>query len=267
MSFIDIGIISVVGLCALVGLWRGTGKTLIKLLCFVLALLTCFFLSDYFLRFLLGVDAIKNLALGDTFSIYKLIKDRFGDVESATGVAKTLYDSLLVRYDALGGEAAWGASKQEFLAVAMSLHMFTIFTTAVLYAAARILATILGYVLKIIFVHGEPNLVSRIFGLVIGAAKGVLTVMILLFALSVVFPFSAGMNDQLTKSKTSQMLCNAEYGFFSERLYRNSTLEFMLENKFGTKSEPEVPGGETDQSEVKTAYIVRVTPPQADANV
>ena len=92
MSYIDIGIIAFVVLGALIGLWRGTGKTLIKLVCFLLAVLTCFFLSDYCLRFLLGVEAIKNLALGDTFSIYSLIKGAFEGSGEATGVVRMLYE-------------------------------------------------------------------------------------------------------------------------------------------------------------------------------
>ena len=239
MSYIDIGIIAFVVLGALIGLWRGTGKALIKLVCFLLAVLTCFFLSDYCLRFLLGVEAIKNLALGDTFSIYSLIKGAFNGSGEATGVVKMLYEPLLARYQAIGGAAAWGATEEQFLAVAMSLHLFTVLMTVILYAAARIIASILGYVLKIIFVHGEPNIVSRIGGLAIGAVKGAVTVMLALFIVSAIFPFSfsAPVNEQLTKSKTASAICNVEYKFITERLYGNQTLELMMENKF-PKNEP-----------------------------
>ena len=249
MSYIDIGIIAFVVLGALIGLWRGTGKTLIKLVCFLLAVLTCFFLSDYCLRFLLGVEAIKNLALGDTFSIYSLIKGAFEGSGEATGVVRMLYELLLARYQAIGGAAAWGATEEQFLAVAMSLHLFTVLMTVVLYAAARIIASILGYVLKIIFVHGEPNIASRIGGLVIGAAKGAVTVMLALFIVSAIFPFSfsAPVNEQLAKSKTASAICNVEYKFITERLYGNQTLELMMENKF-TKSEPD-PGTVPDAPE------------------
>lgn len=240
MSYIDIGIIAFIVLGALIGLWRGTGKSLIKLVCFLLAVLTCFFLSDYCLRFLLGVEAIKNLALGDTFSIYSLIKGAFADSGEATGVIKMLYEPLLTRYQAIGGAATWGATEEQFLAVAMSLHLFTVFMTVILYAAARIIASILGYVLKIIFVHGEPNIASRIGGLAIGAVKGAVTVMLALFIVSAIFPFSfsAPVNEQLTKSKTASAICNVEYKFITERLYGNQTLELMMENKF-PKSTPE----------------------------
>ena len=150
---------------------------------------------------------------------------------------------------AIGGAAAWGATEEQFLAVAMSLHLFTVLMTVVLYAAARIIASILGYVLKIIFVHGEPNIASRIGGLVIGAAKGAVTVMLALFIVSAIFPFSfsAPVNEQLAKSKTASAICNVEYRFITERLYGNQTLELMMENKF-TKSEPD-PGTVPDAPE------------------
>ena len=243
MSVIDIGIIALVVLFALIGLWKGTGKALIKLVCFLLAVLACFLLSDTFLKFLLGVDAIRNLALGDTISLYRLISNSVGSASEATGVIKMLYDPLIARFEAIGGAAAWGATEDQFLAVAMSLHLFTVLMVLVLYAAARILASILGYVLKIIFVHDSPNLLSRLIGLVIGAAHGAVVVALALFLTSAVFPFSfaAPLNEQMSKSKVTASICGVEYSFLTEKLYSNQTLELMMSAKFEKITPPEAP--------------------------
>ena len=243
MSVIDIGIIALVVLFALIGLWKGTGKALIKLVCFLLAVLACFLLSDTFLKFLLGVDAIRNLALGDTISLYQLISNSIGSASEATGVIKMLYDPLIARFEAIGGAAAWGATEDQFLAVAMSLHLFTVLMVLVLYAAARILASILGYVLKIIFVHDSPNLLSRLIGLVIGAAHGAVVVALALFLTSAVFPFSfaAPLNEQMSKSKVTASICGVEYSFLTEKLYSNQTLELMMSAKFEKATPPESP--------------------------
>ena len=244
MSAIDIGIIALVVLFALIGLWKGTGKALIKLICFLLAVLACFLLSDSFLKFLMGVDAIRNLALGDTISVYRLISSSIGNASEATGVIKMLYDPLIARFEAIGGAAAWGATEDQFLAVAMSLHLFTVLMVLVLYAAARILASILGYVLKIIFIHdGAPNLLSRLIGLAIGAAHGAVVVVLVLFLTSAIFPFSfaATINDQMTKSKVTSSICSVEYPFLTEKLYSNQTLELMMSAKFEKITPPEAP--------------------------
>ena len=108
MSYIDIIIIAIIALGALVGLWKGTVKTLISLVCFAVAVLVCFFISDYCLKFLLGVDVIKQFALGEGMSLRSLIGSAI-DLD-ATGVVKALYEPLIARYADIGGAAAWGAT-------------------------------------------------------------------------------------------------------------------------------------------------------------
>ncbi len=227
-SYIDLIIIALVVLGALVGLWKGVGKSLIGLVCFAVAVLVCFFVSDYCLKFLLGVEPIKQLALGEQTSLRSLIGSMID--ADATGVVKALYSPLIERYADIGGAAAWGVSTEEFLSVAMSLHMFTVLITVILYFAARIVASIIGFALKIIFVHGVPKLGSRLGGMAIGAVKGALVSALLLFVVSFIFPFgfSQSVTDAMDKSKIVPAVCSVEYKFLSERLYSNATLEMMM---------------------------------------
>lgn len=228
MSYVDIIIIALVILSALIGLWRGVGKALIKLVCFAAAVLVCFFVSDYCLKFLLGVDVIKQIALGESMSIRSLIGSAI-EVDS-TGIITKLYTPLLARYAEMGGAAQWGATNEQFLSVAMSLHMFTVLMTVILYFAAKIVMSIIGYALKIIFVHGAPGLGSRLGGMCIGAVKGVATVMLLLFVISVIFPFSFAqpVNAELEKSKIAPVICETEYRVLSQRLYSDETIAMMM---------------------------------------
>lgn len=228
MSYVDIFFIAIIILGALVGLWKGVGKSLIKLVCFAVAVLTCFLISDYCLKFLLGVDAIKKLALGDTMSIRALIGSALE--ADATGIIKMLYSPLIARYADIGGITQWGATNEQFLSVAMSLHAFTVLMTVILYFAAKIVASIIGYALKIIFVHGTPNIISRILGAVVGAVKSVASLMLILFVVSIIFPFSFAkpVVAELDKSKVASAVCNVEYSFLSKHLYSDETISMMM---------------------------------------
>ena len=228
MSYVDMAVLAVLILAALVGLWRGVGKELIAFTCFVLALVACFLIADYCLRFVMEIEVIRNLALGDTFSIRKLIGQVI-NIETE-GVLSHLYQPMLDRYDQLGGMAVWGATEAEYLSIAISLHIFTIVLTLVLFIAARILASIVGYILKIIFIQGEPNPVSRVLGLLVGAVKGVLVVGFGLFLISSVAPFgfASPLTEQINQSTYSCKACEIVYEATGERLYSDETLELML---------------------------------------
>ena len=64
MNYVDIAIIAVIALFALIGLWKGFGKTFIKLFCFALAIAATWFIASYALNRLLGVGFVRNHATG-----------------------------------------------------------------------------------------------------------------------------------------------------------------------------------------------------------
>ena len=143
---------------------------------------------------------------------------------------KMLYSPLIARYADIGGITQWGATNEQFLSVAMSLHAFTVLMTVILYFAAKIVASIIGYALKIIFVHGTPNIISRILGAVVGAVKSVASLMLILFVVSIIFPFSFAkpVVAELDKSKVASAVCNVEYSFLSKHLYSDETISMMM---------------------------------------
>ncbi len=237
MSYVDIGIIVIFVLSALVGLWNGMGKALIKLICFVSALVVCFLVSDYCLKFLLGVEVIRNLALGESWSLRSLIGTAIN--ADATGVVEMLYKPLIERYAQIGGVAAWNVGVEEYLSVAVSLHLFTVVLSVILYIAARIVASILGYILKLIFIHDFPKTLSRLAGMVIGAAKGALICAVLLLVCSVVLPFGIGgvVAEQIESSDIAVVICQTEYKIAAEQLYSDETLCLMMEGAGYTRTE------------------------------
>lgn len=228
MSYIDIAIIVIVALSLLIGAWRGTGKSLINLACFLITLIVCYLISGYCLRFLMNISAVRQLAFGESFSLRSIIGSVL-EVDNA-GVVAFLCDPLLEIYMEMGGAQVWGATTGEFLSVAISLHIFTVIMVVLLYSAIRILVSIVGFVLKIIFIHAAPTLFGRLAGAVFGAAKGVAVACVLLYIVSVCFPFgfAAPVAEALDKSTIAPKICEYEYDLAAKRLYTTDTLELVL---------------------------------------
>jgi len=241
MSYVDIAIIALVILMALIGLWKGAGKELIALVCFVLSLGACYLVADYCLKFILEVEVIRNLALGETFSLRALIGNEIASAPDSS-VVQALYAPLIARYASFS--EVWAVSEAEFLSVVVSLHLFTIVLSVLLYIAARIIASIVGYILKIIFIHGEVTLVGRIFGLVVGAIKGAAVVCALMFIVSAVFPFgfSKIVTDEMDKSAIAPPVCKAVYEITGSHLYSDDTIELMLKGAGFSKLPDADPG-------------------------
>ena len=152
---------------------------------------------------------------------------------------KTYLTYIGIGFDDDAGATSLGTmigSLQEYVSAPGKEHLFWIpvivasVITVILYFAARIVASIIGFALKIIFVHGVPKLGSRLGGMAIGAVKGALVSALLLFVVSFVFPFgfSQSVTDAMDKSKIVPAVCSVEYKFLSERLYSNATLEMMM---------------------------------------
>ena len=68
MNYVDIAIIAIIAFFALIGLWKGFGKTFIKLFCFALALLATWLVVDSVINWVLNVELIRNFIVGDGWS-------------------------------------------------------------------------------------------------------------------------------------------------------------------------------------------------------
>lgn len=223
MNYVDIVIIAVIALYALLGLWRGFGKTTIKFLCFGLAVLATWLIVGSVTNWLLSVGFINNFITGENISLSRLYYSSFGEeilyatAETKLGGAMGLYiNPMIVRYTAIGGPAAYGLTYAEFISVNLAVNTLSIILCVLLYIVIRLVAMILGWLLKKIFCHGDNvGVVSRLLGFVVGAARGVALVMVLLIVSTVIFPL--GFAQPYTKSVSEGIIANfsAKYTYIA----------------------------------------------------
>lgn len=197
MNYVDIAIIAIIAFFALIGLWKGFGKTFIKLFCFALALLATWLVVDSVINWVLNVELIRNFIVGDGWSLYGLYYNSFGEeiLGAAEGTqlsgAMGLYiNPMIERFTAMGGPTSYGLTYAQFIAVNLSVNTLSIILCVLLYAVARIVAIIIAWILKKIIVRGEVRAWSRLVGFIFGAVRGATVVAVLLIISTVIFPLS-----------------------------------------------------------------------------
>ena len=207
MNYIDVAIIAVIAFFALMGLWKGTAKTFIKLICFVIAIVCAYLISSAVMEKVLSVGFIKKFIVGDKLSLYSLYykalpaEVAYATVEPAVPGALGLFvKPMIKRFTLMGGPSAYGITYGQFIAINLSIHTLSIVLTAVIYGIVRVVAHIVAWILKKIFVHGKPRGASRIVGFVLGAVRGFAIVAVLLVISTAIFPMKFGFAKAYTST-------------------------------------------------------------------
>ena len=216
MSIADVVIIAVIGLCALLGLWFGTSKSLITLLAWAGSFVIALFVTRVVAYALIDIEPIKNFVFGDGFSLFSLVKDSPLAVNPpADGIAGAIFAPLL-------GPAAEVAASLGYAADNMvngAVIAYTIFSAAVclvLMFAIRLVMIILTWILKKIFRRGDkPSPVSRLGGFVFNGAKGLAFTVIFFMILAPIlaFPF---MGIVTTDIDDKSFVAKPVFGFFGK---------------------------------------------------
>lgn len=232
MNYVDVAIIAILALFALLGLWKGFGKTFIKLICFAAALAVTYFLASKVINWVLGVGFIKRFIVGDSVSLASLYMNNLPEALLAAGEG-TVIDGMLgmyvnpmiERYTALGGPAVYGMTYAKFIAVNMSIHFLSVLLWIIVYAVMRVVASILSWILTKIIIHGEPKAFSRILGFIFGAVRGAVVVVCILVIMSVLSPFkfAAGYVKTFDGSVIGNFAAKYTYKATDEVLYGEGT--------------------------------------------
>ncbi len=197
MNYVDIAIIAIIALFALIGLWKGTGKTAIKLVCFCLAIVGTWFISQYLFTKVLSIGFVNDLVTGSgKVSLYQLYYNTLSEEvlnatkdTQLTGALGLLINPMIARFTAIGGPDAYNITYAQFIALNLSINTVSVVMCVVLYVVVRLVASLIAWILKKIFIHGEVHALSRFIGFVLGAVRGAAVVMVLLIISSVILPF------------------------------------------------------------------------------
>lgn len=247
MNYFDIIIIAIVVFWAMVGILRGFGKTMIKLLCFVLAMGATYMLMDVVVDFISQVEFLRNFVIGDGFSLKGMyegfanlwIADPTGE-GADTGIAGLFVTPLMNHVNALGGASAFGLGPDELVSIVLAINSFNIILCLLMYFVIRIVASIIGFILRKIFVHGVAGGFSRLIGFIFGAVRGAAWAAVLLVVCCVIFPINQEWaKDLRTTANESFIVQNVGsyvYEGYDWAMYGNEDSGEKLENmlkKFG----------------------------------
>lgn len=245
MNYFDIIIIAIVVFWAMVGILRGFGKTMIKLLCFVLAMGATYLLMDVVVDFISQVEFLRNFVIGDGFSL-KGMYDGFanfwvtGQVDAEENIAGLFVTPLMKHVEALGGASAFGLEAYELVSIVLAINSFNIILCLLMYFVIRIVAAIIGFILRKIFIHGVAGGFSRLIGFVFGAVRGVAWAAVLMVVCCVIFPINQDwvttVSETANESFIVQNVGSYVYEGYDWAMYGNEDSGEKLENmlkKFG----------------------------------
>ncbi len=233
MSYVDIAIIAVVAFFGLLGLWKGVGTSLIKLICFIGASVVAFLLVDYVTGWIFSWDLTRGLLIGDGFSLRALYYEAIGGegFTATSGVIAHYVQPMIDRYGALGIGVYYGSvSLGEFVSLCMVYNSATIICWLIIYGIVRAVFSLIGWILTKIFVREDKNALSRIFGFVVGMVRGLTLVMIILLISSVIFPFgwATGYTETVSNSILGNPVAQLTYMGTDMAVYSDTATEDLM---------------------------------------
>ena len=191
MSIADIVIISLVAFFAVIGVLKGVQKSALSTCAFLVAFLLAFFLSKVVAEALLGVDGIRKFVIGtEGWSLYTWI---YGGVESVNAgssefISKNFLQPIM---EIIGNYPGYTDvfTVNNGLALYLAFMTFSTLVGIGIFLVARMLLMIVTMIIKS-FIPKRKSAVNRLFGFVVGAARGAVWSLAFTLVFSVVAGFS-----------------------------------------------------------------------------
>lgn len=223
MSIADIIIISLVALFAVIGVLKGVQKSALSTGAFLVAFLLAFFLSKAVAEALLGVAGIRKFVIGtDGWSLYSWIYGGVGSMGEGSSefIAKNFFEpiiNIISKYPGYTDVFTVNNGLALYLA-------FMTFSTAVgigIFFVARLLLMIVTMIIKS-FIPRRKSAVNRLFGFVVGAARGAVwsLAFTLVFSVFAGFSFLSFVGDFQKEYETSVVAKHV------------NTIAYSIKNKF-----------------------------------
>lgn len=247
MNYVDIVIIALIALFALLGLWKGFGKTGIKLICFAVALLVTWLVADKVAGLILNVGFLQKFIVGDSASLaamYSKGLENFFDVEKYefTGVVGYFINPILKNCKSVEGLVSYLIDPVKFASQMFAINTLNVVLCLVVYGIVRIIAILFSKLLRKLFINddGEVRVWSRLVGFLFGGVRGAALAMVLVIVSSVIFPFKFA--EPYTKSASegiiSKFTVEQTYKLYDKALYGKDNLDKLFE-KAGLTEEAE----------------------------
>lgn len=225
MNYVDIVIIAIVAFAALWGLWKSCMKTLVKLLCFALAIVGTYLISNMIVNWMLSIKFINGLIVGEGFSLRALYYSAIGEegfnIENMGVIMQSFVKPMLDRFASGNIGSIFAITEAQFVAINLAINTLNVILCVLIYSLLRLAVMIIAWLLEKILVHGKPNFLSRIFGFAFGAVRGVAFAMVVLIASTTIFPFewSNEYADSVGKSVIGNTVSSITYQVYDWAAY------------------------------------------------
>lgn len=253
MSWIDVAILAVVVVLGVFGVLKGVKKSALSLGAFLIAFLLAFFLANVIAEAFLGIDGIKNFVLGTGFgekaewSLAKWIYDGVPTLKLSekTYIYQKFYEPMLKVVS--GTKTA--IPTDQGLALYGAFMILSAICGVGIFIIVRFLLIIVTAIIKT-YISKKKSVPSRIFGFVLGAARGVLWMLSFTIVFSCLggYTFAGGINfiegEYENNAVISGMFNDWAYGLKNSLLLPSSDMYGRIaemvsktESKFETELE------------------------------
>ena len=240
MNWVDIAIIAIIAFFALIGLWKSAGKTILKLICFIGALAITYFGATYVLNWAFSMEWVTNILLKPLQGLYY---NWLNGATEFTGVIGSFVNLVLTAID----PAAYGVTVTELASGILAYNAVKIIVYILVYAIARCIVSIIGWIVKKVAFGGTPKAIGRLIGFVFGAVRGAAFV-IVLFIVSTAFyaigPLKPAYTDNVDSSMIGSKVANFVNTQYDKFLYGDSEIDLIIE-RLGLVKNETPSGGET----------------------
>ena len=197
INILDIVIAVILFLAFIIGISRGTFKSMLKLFSMALALGLTLLMADTVAKFILNNPVMSEMVFGNTVSL-KALYGQIPDGWQDSTLLNALYAPMIEKLTALGFT---GVTAQQMLPSAMAFQSGIVIGCFMLYLVFRIVIMIIAFIIKKLVRKSRKSGLSRLFGGLLGIVNGAIIVSILL---SVVMAFVPAQSLSSTVSNFAQ---------------------------------------------------------------
>ena len=213
--FVDIGIIVILLIGLIVGIVRGTAKSIIKLLSLVGGLVLTWFLAPYVMKFVFDIPLLNNLIIGEKISLKALFADaNIATLTESSFILKTVCTPLQENIGAiLAAKEITAITVEQIMPYALAVYSATVFVSFLVYLVVRLLIMIIAAIIKAIFIKNVPGGFSRFIGAILGLVNSVVAIMWIFMLTSAIIGMPA-LTEPISSQTNGSLGVSWTYEFF-----------------------------------------------------
>lgn len=241
---IDIVVLALLLISLIIGIVRGVGKSILKLISILGAFVLTWRLTPLVMNFVLGDDFWCSLVFGDGFSFKKMFEGSH-IVELANN--SDFFKAILAPLKAYVENANAAGSLEQYIPYLLAAFFATVLCSLLVYLVVRLLIMIIMAIIKAIFFKYKPGGISRFFGALFGLVNGAF---IVVWAFLLASSFTAnttlenGVADLSNSSISMKFLSSFIPNTYSSIYLEDSTLSKAIEEAdkaIAAATQPESP--------------------------